>query len=305
MINNKNKKIKFIILVLVLIIICILFPTLVLKNKDEKILKNAGINKQFIEYKNVSNSSIINDEKIKIKKLNLYTYKELYSVIKEESNEETYEISVKNNVITEPNDEISINIKDFNEENNYTYEILLNNNEIKKNKINEKSSNIDIEITKEGVNNLEINLYENDTNVRKYNVDIYYIKPYKEQFLDELSNKGTIVHFPNDLENYKKSNEFLKYSGIKNVRTDFYYAWTIYNGKNYNFRKTDEWYNYTINNNIKILPILNNVGPYMKNKKFPSTQSDYEQLIDFMDELKERYNFNEIEIFVLKHQQLN
>ena len=66
MINNKNKKIKFIILVLVLIIICILFPTLVLKNKDEKILKNAGINKQFIEYKNVSNSSIINDEKIKL-----------------------------------------------------------------------------------------------------------------------------------------------------------------------------------------------------------------------------------------------
>ena len=296
---NRKRRIRFYILISLLIFLILTFiflPTLILKNKDEKILTQAGISKKFVEYKNNADLDDINNEKIEIKSINLYTYNELFSVLKEESNEETFDISVENNIITEPKVKTSININGFDKKNNYVYEILLNNNEIKKDQINDKSSNINIEITKEGVNNFVVNLYENNNEVRHYVVDIYYIKPYEKQFLEELSNKGTAVHFPNDKEDYNKSNEFLKYAGIENVRTDLFYAWTIYNGKNYNFDKTDKWYNYTVNNNVKILPILNGVGPYMENKKFPSTQSDYEHLNSFVNEINNRYDINEIEI---------
>ena len=228
----------------------------------------------------------------------IYSIKEIKAISEEINREDQYSINLENNKIyTEDYCSFELDIKNFNSSNKYYMEIINDNNK-KKYDIYNSTDKYTIKFNNEGKNEYEINIYENENIVASYNRTIYYIKKYEKQFLDELVNKGVCDHLANNYVDYKKTTELMNLAGIKNIRSDFLLAWTIYNGKEYNFKNTDEWVNYLKTNNIKLLPIINGFDPFMKNKSYPSTENDIKLITEFSKKVKENYDdINDYEIY--------
>lgn len=201
-----------------------------------------------------------------------------------------YAINLEDNtIIYENNFDINISINNFDEYIIYKVNIIIDNNIVVEQKMDKKDNVFHIELENEGSKYINILVYENDNEKLNKLLTIYYIKPYQNQFIEEMSKKGICAHY-STFEDYTRSNQQLKSLGINYVRTDFAKNRITSDDKNYNFEKYDYWVDDLNKSGIKIIAILDD-------NYFVDTEGEVNDFLKFYLEIKRRYphiNFYEI-----------
>lgn len=138
--------------------------------------------------------------------------------------------------------EINIDINNYKIDSLYSIDIFVNEEKnVEKTDCNEQNV-LTIAINNEGEKDIKIILYENGIEKYQENAKIYIVRPYRKQFLDELSNNGVSAHFSMNMDN-SKTLELLENLGIRYIRDDI--AWKDIEDQNgnMNFSKYDDWIN--------------------------------------------------------------
>lgn len=163
--------------------------------------------------------------------------------------------------------------------------------------IDEQEKNIEINL-QEGKNELEVKIKSNEDIKKQESRVIYYVKPYQKQFLDEFSNKGTVVHYRDGRwEKYENTIELLLNSGIKNIRSSFIYK-TAVKGDSFKFDYYDEWVPILIDNDINIIACITGMESYAGSDNKINSKEEVELVNNFAKAIFERYpQIKDYEIF--------
>lgn len=201
-----RKKVKFIfIFILVIVLILKIIPMLILFNGDEAKLNFISKNKT--EKTGISISNILD-----------YDMGDLIEYIELSTNEVNILEEEPDAVYCLEGNSYNVNI-DINKENldeNYILQWGIGDN--LEEKIISDSEKISFNFNEEGKNTCIINVLKGETIVASWKKEISYIKPYKKQFLDEISNHGICI-------DQNVEYEYLKALGIKDIRMDI--RWTV------------------------------------------------------------------------------
>lgn len=115
-------------------------------------------------------------------------------------------------------------------------------------------------VLKEGKNAIKIRMGDSTVIER----ELYYIKPYQHQFLEEFSTSGLNNKIDDlSLEEQTKSIDMMKSLGNKYVRVGIWWRSIEQNGQ-YNFEKYDTWFKAYENNQIEILAVLGFPGNLLR-----------------------------------------
>lgn len=172
------------------------------------------------------------------------------------------QINTDDNVIFD--EKIKIDILAVDKEKSYNL-IVENNGESKVLTDEEKKYSFEYPLV-EGENDLNIQVYEGNNCIAEKKKKVYFVRRYEKQFLDELSSKGTIVHYLNGTwERYEDTADLLIAAGIKNIRTTFSWDDIEYENEKYNFEYYDKWIQKMTDNNVNILASYNRTKKYTEN----------------------------------------
>lgn len=181
--------------------------------------------------------------------------------------------------------QLKIEIEDFSQSN--TYMIKYGDEE---KVLKDKETLIDYSLS-EGSNTLNVQLYINDILEEEKNIQVYYIEPYKKQFLDELAEESISTHYrTGKYENYDSSVELLENLGVNYIRTDFFWGYIYLNGR-YDFSKYDNWINSMKEDtpNVKILGILNSSASIVGEDRKINTEEELNDFIEFCSNVAKHY----------------
>ena len=271
MVRKISKKVKIILMVICIFTLFLLFPTLILNFKDKNLIKQALINDA-----KLMNTAII--ENTNYNKIKLYNYHQLKAVMNEENKDNKCKINIDsdNGVVYSNYLKVGVVLSDKNNDNKYSINIKIDDNNIEK-IINADNQNFELNNNlQQGKNNVEIDVYENANLLASYNDIIYYIEPYKSQFLDSLNNRGVLCHLYGKKEDDEKSMKFAEISGFRNMRVD-YGITLVYNkySDNFNLNNFKRLENLAESHGINLLLVAEAIDYFSSNKEYPSTQNDY------------------------------
>ena len=141
----------------------------------------------------------------------------------------------------------------------------------------------------EGKKELKIYIYMNNEKKVEFLRNVYIIKPYEKQFLDELSCIGIGTHYIEGYDDINNSFELLRNLGIKNIRNSI--QWNqIENNKKYNFEKIDNWFEKIKSSGINILVILfDNTSKRLGNDYQISNENELKNFLEYANEVKKYY----------------
>ena len=241
--KSLRKRILVLGIICMLLLVIWIIPSIIISKKDsftiEKAIKD-------------------NDKKTTTISILRYNISDLYKVFLVEEEQKNYIWKVDSNVVYSNAFTISTKIENYDESANYKIDIWVNEKLILQKDINSAEEQLQIEFEKEGKQILQVDFYKNSEKTNSETTDIYYIEPYKEQFLDELSMNSITTHYRvGNYENYNNSIPILSTLGVQLIRVDFFYAY-IYKDNNYDFTKYDEWIEILKEKspNIKIVAII-------------------------------------------------
>ena len=102
---------------------------------------------------------------------------------------------------------------------------------------------------KEGKNDIEIKVFQNDELIAEKNMSIYYIVPYKKQFADKLSYNGISTH----IERYSDFDFYpiIKNLGIQYIRNDIFL-----NKDDKSISTYEKWFKNMEENDINFIALL-------------------------------------------------
>lgn len=261
---KKNVILKYIILFflcLIVVRICIGSVVIALK-KDTFSIKNAF------------NYGISDLEENNIEEAN-------YNIDIEDEDGFIYENKVK----------VKIDILNYSEDNNYRIQCMNNDVEQKFENISSKNFEYNINVI-EGKNEIKLKIYNND-NIEEFNKTIYYIEPYKPQFLDELTLKGVGCQFrPTVYEiNYNKSIDLILKLGAQIVRCDLkWHTLQSPSGKYIYLDYYDGWINRLKKEKIKIVAPISGMGNFLGSDQQISNGEEAKEFIDFYNFVSDRYD---------------
>lgn len=257
--NMKRNLMKWILCILVIAFICILFI-----NFKENILFKDKKNDNLISYLINKNENVNID------------------IFDDQNNDVIYS---KN---------INVGIKNFDENKKYEIFIVVGENSIKKDLISDNEE-IEVSYINEGLNSIQVVVYEEGISIYDTTRDVYYVEKYKNQFLDNLSFNGISTHFGDNLQKeFNNTEKLVKAFGIKYVRTDFFQK-LIHTGEIYDFSECDKWVKkLTDNTGIKLLCLLNGVR---YSDHIINSNEEVEDFFEFYKIVKNRYpNISDFEI---------
>ena len=194
---------------------------------------------------------------------------------------------VDNDIVHNKDLKIDININNFEEESVYKVEIRINNIIKVEEEINSQNTfNVDLE--NEGSKDINILIYKNAEENYNNMFKIYYIKPYKKQFLDEYEKYGVSTHFAYGIDG-RESLELVKILGAKVIRDDVLWKWIIKEDGSYDFTRYDFWVNECIENNITIITIMFGPGEYAGEDEKISSNEELNGYINFVETFAQHY----------------
>lgn len=271
-IRKKGNLIKFIIVIILFITIVWLIPNIVIKNMDQQVVKRANL--QYSETINGLEYNII----------------DLIKVLQVDN---TYDINVnlENNITYSDNIELNASINEYLNDFKYNIQIFLNNSEILSKEIFSENETIPINLQTEGENEIKVKVTKDDIVEYEEVINIYYIKPYEKQYLDELSNKGVQVHYRhnNKWEDYNKSIPLIKAIGAKYLRADLFYSSVNKGNQDYNFTYYDEWINQATSNGLNIILEFNGFTTKDGESIKFDTEEEFNEFETFINQVIERY----------------
>ena len=260
----KRKKKKYIIILLIVLLLIWILPTI---------------------FVNISNNIFKVESEIKLYSI-LDIYKSVEKIV-ELSNRKVI-INNDSNIAYDNKCTIDIELDNFNNSN--TYKIIVYNNEEKNlvDNVNMQENNIELKFSKEGEQNIKVEIYVNENLENTYEKTIYYVKPYERQFLDEQENYGVSTHFAYGIDG-TQSLELVKRLGAKTVRDDCLWKWIIEENGKYNFNRYDKWINECTENEITVIPIMFGPGEYAGTDNKISSQEELDGYIEFVTAFANRY----------------
>ena len=264
MIKKRRAIYCIIIFIIILITIIIVIPTIIVKIKINTIDQNITYDKYFKErekkfYSIVSATEVVND----ITESNLV------------------KVTIKDIIYTQDK---AISIKCEKDINPAKIEVVING---EKNKINVNETFVKAKLN-EGKNHIAIQIKYNNEVIKQIEKDVYYIKPYENQFYEPKNRNGIMVHYRNGtLENFEKSKEQLLSLGAKSVRADFFMD-VIYKNKKVDFTIYDKWEKELAKNNINILAIIGGYPDADNNLKIDNDE-EISEVIDSMKVIAKHY----------------
>lgn len=200
-----------------------------------------------------------------------------------------YSLTIDTNVVYEDSFELQVEINEKDETVKYKIVVLDEGTSNIFESECKNEDNIKVPLNFEGAHNLIISILRNDEEKVKIDRKIYYIKPYKRQFLDELSNKGIQVHYIDGTwEKYDTSIEMINYSGFRNIKSSFLWN-SIENHDKYNFNYYDKWINRANELGLNIYGCINRTGTLVGDNKKIDTKEEIEHFNNFIKILLERY----------------
>lgn len=203
--------------------------------------------------------------------------------------QEYYSVNTNNDITFENNIIINVDIPDYDYNNEYILKEYLNNELVDKFQI-QKNKEISFTLDKEGNNSFRFDIYTNDNLIKSINKNIWYIKPYINQFGEKKSYNGINVHYISFIrKNYKVANDLIKKLGVNYLRTDFWYKDIAKNKDNYNYGLIDNWLT-DLNNgsDIKILAIINYCDR-SKSDKLINSDEEVNELLEFYNKIQNKY----------------
>ena len=267
--NNIRKKIFFYLFIILIIVMIPNIMVKIIKNKVNRYSYYLKENKELLDQLENKKFYTIGDLIYSINSLN--SEKKVVDNL-DEFEDIVYEKQV--NVIIDANhmdDNSQINIKVNDEE-------CLNN-------ILEDTNDIQLQLL-EGMNNIEISIFENNELYYYKERKIYYIKKYIKQFAEKSSNFGITVQYINGTrEKYENSNKQLKELGAMNIKGEICLADYSNENKNYDWIK-----DLKDNSNFNIILLLN-INPL----KIDSQNTIY-KIEDFVNKIYTNLNINKIEL---------
>ena len=221
------------------------------------------------------------------KKIKVYNIFELYQTVSEEIIY-TIELNTKEVIY---NNEINgyISIENYNSENSYMAKIFLDETLKEEIELKKVKNQFKILERDEGKKELKIYIYMNNEKKVEFLQNVYIIKPYEKQFLDELSCIGIGTHYIEGYDDINNSFELLRNLGIKNIRNSI--QWNqIENNKKYNFEKIDNWFEKIKSSGINILVILfDNTSKRLGNDYQISNENELKNFLKYANEVKKYY----------------
>ncbi len=268
-IKTEKKYILLIILIILLMIKLYISVETAMINGDIKI-NNNGI---LIDF----------DEDSSILKVLSYGISDYSSAIQSEN----YQISIADGeeCVYENACQLKVEIENYSQDDSYKF--IVNDEEFV---LSDKETILDYTLL-EGENNFNVKLYKNDLLEKEEDLQIFYIKPYEKQFLDELTRVSISTHYrTGKYEDYDSSVQLLGNLGVNYIRTDFFWGYIYLNGE-YNFSKYDEWINAMKEDapNVKILGILNSSASIVGEDRKIDTEEELEAFVDFCSNVAKHY----------------
>lgn len=272
-----NKKILLLLIILFFVLLTIwIIPSIIISKKDSFTIEKAIENYD----KRSSTLSLIR-----------YNLGDLYKVLLIEEEQKNYIVEVENNIIYSGKFLFNTKIENYDENSNYKVDIWLNEDLIIQENISSAQQKIELNLEKECKYRLQVDFYKDKEKVNSEITDIYYIMPYKKQFLDELSNNSITAHYrAGTYENYNKSIPILSALGVNKIRIDFFYSY-IYKNNTYNFTRYDEWIKIlkSENPNIKIVAIIQPASIFTGTDRKINSNREIEMYIEFCEEIAKHY----------------
>ena len=257
----KRKKKKYAVIVLIILLLIWILPTICI---------------------NIGNNILHEESAIKLYSI-LDVYKNVEKIV-ELSNRQVI-INDDNDVTYENKCQISVKLNNYSEGNESRIVIYNNDKQIHVlENINMQETTMQIELNKEGKQNIKVNIFTNENLDNTYEKTIYYVKSYEKQFLDEKEEQGVSTHFAFGVDG-QQSLELVKRLGVKKVRDDCLWKWIIEENNKYNFNRYDKWINECTENGITIIPIM--FGPGSDNKI--SSQEEVDSYVNFITMFANRY----------------
>lgn len=183
-----------------------------------------------------------------------------------------------------------VNIKNLDKLSKYQI-IYYNNQQTEFINVNSNKTEFYVPIGKEGKNEIIIEVKQNDNTIKTKNFNIYCIRPYKKQFLDEyninsISNKMIDINE----EEIKKQIKLMKTLGINNVRAGI---WMTYldkiNSNNYDFTLYDKWIKSYNEYNIGVSAILGGDTNHFGSDRKVSSQEEVNKFVKYFKQIEEHY----------------
>lgn len=278
-----NKKILLLLIILFFVLLTIwIIPSIIISKKDSFTIEKAIGNYD----KRSSTLSLIR-----------YNIGDLYKVFLIEEEQKNYILEVENNITYSDKFLFNTKIENYDENSNYKVDIWLNEDLIMQENISSAQQKIELNLEKECKYRLQVDFYKDKEKVNSEITDIYYIMPYKKQFLDELSNNSITVHYrAGNYENFNKSIPSLIKLGVQKIRMDFYTGYIYKNGI-YNFSNYDKWINILREQNpdLELVAIIQPSSRSYGNDQKINTDEEISYYIESCKAIAEHYP--EIEYF--------
>lgn len=278
-----NKKILLLLIILFFVLLTIwIIPSIIISKKDSFTIEKAIGNYD----KRSSTLSLIR-----------YNIGDLYKVFLIEEEQKNYILEVENNITYSDKFLFNTKIENYDENSNYKVDIWLNEDLIIQENISSAQQKIELNLEKECKYRLQVDFYKDKEKVNSEITDIYYIMPYKKQFLDELSNNSITVHYrAGNYENFNKSIPSLIKLGVQKIRMDFYTGYIYKNGI-YNFSNYDKWINILREQNpdLELVAIIQPSSRSYGNDQKINTDEEISYYIESCKAIAEHYP--EIEYF--------
>lgn len=210
-----------------------------------------------------------------------------------------YIVNLENDSIVYTNNlDIDLSINNFEEEASYRAIIKVNDKTMLEKEI-QNQNNFSIDLENEGSKNINIIVYKDTEESYNNTFKIYYIKPYEEQFLDELATKGVNVHYIDGTwENYNKSLELYKNAGVKYIRDCIKWESVEKNENQYDFSAHDKWINQANEYGINVILHFGGMTNMVGNDKRINSEEELNKFLNLATETVKRYeNIKEFELF--------
>ena len=139
----------------------------------------------------------------------------------------------------------------------------------------------------------EIKIYNAKDLYNLISNETYSVDKYEEQFLDELSNKGVVVHYSSGAkEEYEKSNKYLKELGVNYARVSFLHWDVKQDDGTLDYSVYDNWVNDIENStDINLIVDLGSSYSIYGNDLLINSDEEIEKYVDFFLKTKEHYPF--------------
>ena len=267
----KHTKVFVIVFIIMFILIVKVVPMIILKGL---VNNNNNISAEVSKYKQYKTQD--------------FTIVSLLDYLKTSNETENITINFDNskgNIVTEESYKFKVNISNIEENTIYEIEYGIGEDIIKESWENKEYSCI----LTEGKNKFSIKIYKGQEVIGLYESEVYFIKPYTKQFLDEFSNKSIQTHYIDGTwEKYEKSLDILSYSGFKNIKSSFLWNSIEKNGT-YNFSYYDQWVSKANDLGINVYACINRTGEYGGDNKIIDDEEELEHFATFFNELIKRY----------------